>query len=141
MTYNYQLGQVLSFDTYAAQVLGNNFQGATVLGLLDPQSANQVIDIVGSHANVYPILQQAGIVLPNDPTQYNYVKLRTQSGKITALGMPWINESTITATTSQVITATISCVTSTDVQGVQNALISNGYTSINVVISPLTTTS
>jgi hypothetical protein len=138
MTYNYQLGQVLSFDVYPAVVLGNNFENATVLGLLDPGSANQVIDIVSNHAAVYPYLP-AGV--PNDPTQYNYVKIRTQSGKITALGMPWINESTITATTNQVITAVIQGVTTSDIQGVQNALISNGYNNFAVSITPLSTTS
>jgi hypothetical protein len=141
MTYNYQLGQVLSFDTYAAQALGNNFEGATVLGLLDPQSANQVIDIVGSHASVYPYLLQANLSVPNDPTQYNYVKIKTQSGKITALGMPWINESTITSTTNQVITAIVQGVTSADIQTIQNALITNGYNNFAVTITPLSVTS
>lgn len=137
MTYNYQLGQILSFDVYPSAVLGDNFQNVTVLSLLDPQSANQVIDIVGAHASVFPYLPTG---TPNDPTQYNYVKIRTASGQITAIGMPWINESTITATTNQVITATVSGVTASDVQGVQNALIANGYTQIHVVISSLTTT-
>lgn len=136
MTYPYQLGQVLSFDVFPASVLGNNFENATVLGLLDPSSANQIIDIVSNHAAVFPYLP-AGV--PNDPTQYNYIKIRTQSGKITALGMPWINESTITATTNQVITAIISGVTTSDLQRVQNALISNGYNSISVTITPITT--
>lgn len=140
MTYNYQIGQVLSFDVYPAAVLGNNFQNVTVLGTLDPSSANQVIDIVGSHAAVFSSLLAAGQNVPNDPTQYNYIKIKTQAGQISALGMPWINESTITATTNQVITATISGVTAADVLGVQNALVANGYTQFKVTISPLTTT-
>jgi hypothetical protein len=140
MTYNYQLGQVLSFDVYPAQVLGNNFENVTILGLLDPQSANQIIDIVGSHAAVYPYLPSANNV-PNDPTQYNYIKIRTQSGQISALGMPWVNESTISATTNQVITALVQGVTASDVQNVINALTTNGYPNISVTISPLTTTS
>jgi hypothetical protein len=138
--YPYQIGQLLNFDVYATPVLGNNFENVTVLALLDPGSACQIIDIVGAHAAVYPYLQTAGLSVPNDPTQYNYIKIRTQSGEITALGMPWINNSTITATTNQVITATISGVTASDVQGVQNALIANGYTQIAVTITPLTTT-
>lgn len=141
MTYNYQLGQVLSFDTNAAAVLGQSFANVTVLSLMDPQSANNVIDIVGMHRAVYPYLLQAGLNVPDDPTQYNYLKVRTQSGKVTCLGMPWINESTIQATTNQVITAVISGVTSQDVQGVQNALIANGYNQFKVTISPLSTTS
>jgi hypothetical protein len=138
MTYAYQLGQILSFDVYPSEVLGNNFDGVTILGLLDPQSANQIIDIVGAHASVYPYLPSG---TPNSPSQYNYIKIRTASGQITALGMPWVNEGTITSTTNQTITALISNVTSSDVQGVQNALIANGYTQISVTISPLTTTS
>lgn len=141
MTYPYQLGQLLSFDTYAAPALGNNFENVTVLSLLDPQSAAQLVDIVGMHAAVYPYLQQAGQNVPNDPTQYNWIKIRTQSGQISAIGMPWVNESTITATTNQVITAVISGVTAADVTGVQNALISNGYTQINVTITALSSSS
>ncbi len=142
MTYPYQLGQLLSFDTYAPQVLGNNFENVTILSLLDPQSAAQLVDIVGMHAAVYAYLQQvAGLNVPNDPTQYNWIKIKTQSGQISALGMPWVNESTIVATTNQVITAVIQGVTASDVQGVQNALISNGYSQITVTITPLSTTS
>jgi hypothetical protein len=140
MTYNYQLGQILSFDTNAASVLGQSFENVTVLSLMDPQSANNVIDIVGMHAAVYPLLVQAGLSVPNDPSQYNYLKIRTQAGKVTCLGMPWINESTITATTNQVITAVIAGVTAADVQGVQNALIANGYNQFKVTITPLSTT-
>ncbi|MBB5409337.1 hypothetical protein HDG34_003278 [Paraburkholderia sp. HC6.4b] len=133
MSYNYQIGQVLTFDVYPAPVLGNNFQNATVQGILNQESANQVIDTVGMHIKVWPWLEAQGT--PNDPSQYNYIKIRTQSGSVTALGMPWINESTIRASTSQTITALIGNVTAGDIQGVQNALISNGYTAIDVSIS------
>lgn len=140
MTYNYQLGQTLSFDVYPAAVLGQSFENVTVLGLIDPGTANGSIDIIGMHAAVYPYLLQAGLNVPNDPTQYNYIKIRTQSGKVTVLGMPWINESTIVATTNQVITAVVSGVTAQDVQGIQNALIANGYNQFKVTITPLSTT-
>ncbi|WP_233875053.1 phage DNA polymerase-associated SH3 family protein [Paraburkholderia adhaesiva] len=133
MSYDYQIGQVLTFDVYPAPVLGNNFQNVTVQGILNQESANQVVDTVGLHIKVWPWLEPQGT--PNDPSQYNYIKIKTQSGSVTALGMPWINESTIQAITSQTITALISNVTASDIQGVQNALISNGYTAIDVSIS------
>jgi hypothetical protein len=133
MSYDYQIGQVLTFDVYPAPVLGNNFQNVTVQGILNQESANQVIDTVGLHIKVWPWLEPQGT--PNDPAQYNYIKIRTQSGAVTALGMPWINESTMRATTSQTITALISNVTAGDVPAVQNALISNGFTAINVSVS------
>jgi hypothetical protein len=135
MAYNYQIGQVLSFDMYPAPVLGNNFENATVLAIMDQSTANQIIDTVGNHIKVYDYLKPQGT--PNDPSQYNYIKIRTQSGIVTALGMPWINESTIVAATAQVITALISGVTAADIPRVQNALITNGFTNLKVTVSPL----
>ncbi|WP_144106665.1 phage DNA polymerase-associated SH3 family protein [Paraburkholderia sp. BCC1886] len=138
MSYNYQIGQVLSFSLYPTAVLGNSLDNVTVLGTLDQDSANAIIDTVGMYLKVAPYLPSP---VPTGADQYNYIKVKTSQGVITALGMPWINESTIVATTNQTITATISGVTASDVTGVQNALISNGYTNISVSINSTTASS
>jgi hypothetical protein len=135
MSYNYQIGQVISFDVYPAAILGNSFEYVTVLAIMDQSTANGIIDTVGNHIKMYPYLKPQGT--PNDASQYNYIKVRTQSGAITALGMPWINESTIKVWTSQTITAVITGVTASDIPAVQNALISNGFPNISVTVSAM----
>jgi hypothetical protein len=82
------------------------------------------------HVAVYPYLNSLGV--PDDPSQYDYVKVRTASGTITYLGMPWINESSITVVNSVVLVVTIDNVSSSDVTNVRNALVQNGFNSITI---------
>ena len=84
---------VYSFSVYPVALLGNDFTNVTVLvATLDEETARQTIDTYALHRQYYPFLPPD---TPDDPTAYDYVKIRTVSGETRIIGRAWINDSTI----------------------------------------------
>lgn len=105
MTTQYQIGSTYSFQVYPVAQLGNNFQNVVVLALLDASTVQQLgIDIWGMHKNLYASLP-AGT--PNDPTQYQYLRLKLQSGQSTIVAVPWIDDSTVELANAQTLKVTL----------------------------------
>lgn len=102
----YQIGSTYSFQVYSVAKLGNNFQNCVLKGILDADTVQQLgVDIWGEHKNLFPDLP-AGT--PNDPTQFQYLRFKLQSGQTTILAVPWINDSTVTLVTAQSLTINVS---------------------------------
>ena len=132
MAINFQIGVAYSFSVYPAALIGNNFVGVTVMAVMDYQSANREIDTQACHVAYYPSLPSG---TPNKPSGYNYVKIKTTAGNTTILGLAWINEDTITVVTSRTITAVIGDVSAADLVRIKNALVQNGFNSVQLSIS------
>jgi len=136
MSYAYQVGTVYSFSVYAANVLGTDFQNVTVEAILNADIAQRLgLDIQALQALIYPYVPS----MPTDPTQFNYIQVLTAAGNLTILGMPWIDETTITVVSGQTITAVIPNVTAADMSIVQAALSMQGYENIQLTLSNPTT--
>ena len=129
MAYPFELKKVYNFDIYPAILLGNDFQNVTIMAVMDFESANQLADLSARHVNVYPHLPPG---TPDDPSMYDYVKVKMPSGENTILGIPWINLDTLTLVQSLTIVATIDGVSGADVERVRVALVQNGYNNIDV---------
>lgn len=130
--YNFQLKQIYSFDVWPVPILGNNFKNVTVLALLDAESANQQgLDTQALHVQVYPHLPSG---TPNRPTDYNYLKIRLSSGETTILGLPWIKDNTVVLVESSTITVKIGDVSPSDVTAIREALIQNGFNSLEISV-------
>ncbi len=132
MSYPFQLKNVYNFEVYPSPSLGTGFQNVTVLAILDYETALQSADIPAMHVNVYPHLP-AGT--PDDPSQYDYIRIRTQNGATTILGIPWINLDTLELRQSMSMTVTIEDVGSVDLERVRLALVQNGYNNIKLTLN------
>ena len=90
-----KLGDVVSFSVFenVKAVLPTKFDNVKVVGSLDADSAKALIDPYTLHRNIYPMLAQG--TAPDDPTQYYYIKVKLPNGQFTAVGIPWINPTTI----------------------------------------------
>ena len=128
----FTLRGVYSFDVYPAALLPTSFNNVTIMAIMDTATANQYIDTMAMHVQVYPTLP-AGTI--NDPNGYDYVKVQTATGNTAILGMAWINPSTVQLIQSSTITAVITNVSAADIPRIQNALAQNGYDSINLSIA------
>lgn len=133
--YPFKVRQVYSFTLYPATVLPGDFTNVTVMAILDYASALQLADIPAIHPNVFPYLPSG---TPNDPSQYDYVKVMLSSGVITVLGIPWINEATITLVQSLSATVTIEGVSNNDAPRILAALVQNGFNNVEVTINAAT---
>jgi hypothetical protein len=81
---------------------------------------------------VYPSLP---VGTPNDPKQYNYIKITTTAGVSVVLGIPWINDSTVVLTETNTIVATITNVSQADIARINSCLVANGYNAFTLSIS------
>lgn len=135
MTYPYLVGATYSFNTYAPNVLGNDYQNVKMLGVLSADLASRLgCDIQSLQQKVYPQVPPQN-KMPTDPTQYNYIQVQMQNGSRTILGLPWIDESSIVAVTGQTITAIIGNVTADDLSVIRDSLSMNGYSQVTLTIS------
>ena len=118
-----------SFEVFPSAILGNDFKNVTVLGVVHPSIAQSFMDIEATHVQVYSYLPQG---TPDNARGYDYVMLRTLSGEMTVLGLPWINEATIVNVESGTMVVELVDVTSQDIQRVSDALIANGFHKFNI---------
>ena len=127
----FTLRKVYNFNLYPASLMGDDFKNVTVLSILDPDTANQMIDIHARHVQVYPYLPNGTV---NDPTGYNYLKVKTASGSITVIGIAWIEAESVEEVSAQTITVVIPSASVNDMAKVRNALVANGFNNLEISI-------
>lgn len=81
------------------------------------------------HINVYPFLP-AGT--PNNPADYAYLKILTASGQETAIGIPWIKETSIQEVSYKKAIVEIEPVALEDAGRITAALIKNGFPNVKI---------
>lgn len=133
--YPFVIKAVYSFVLYPATVIRGDFTDVTIMAMMDYETALTLADIPAVHANVFPYLPSG---TPNDPSQYDYVKVKLSSGLITVLGIPWINESTITLVQSLSATILIEGVSNNDGPRIRDALVQNGFNNLTITINGVT---
>lgn len=129
MSYDFKIGLTYTFEVYPNAILGTDFKNVKVLAILDKDSANQIISTQSMHVNVYPYLPSG---TPNNPGGYNYIKILTQSGAITCIGIPWIKDSTVTVVEFKRANVVIDGITLEDGPKIAAALLKNGFPNIKV---------
>lgn len=132
MAYNFLIGQTYSFQVYPS-VLGNDWQNVKVTSVMSYEDAMKQQDVTSQHIKFYPYFGPQTNT-PNDPASYLYIKVKTQSGAVTILGVAWINDSSVSMITAQTATVTIANVTPQDVPKIRAALVANGYNNVQVAI-------
>lgn len=123
---------IVNFSQYAPAVIGAGYEGAKVLAILDADSANQYINTATVHASIFPYLP-AGT--PNDPTAYQYLKLKLSSGETTAVGLPWIEDSSWVVQTRAKLTIVMDSVDPDDRNKITAALVALGFNNFAISVS------
>lgn len=125
------IGQHVTFSVYPASILGTEFENVKVLAILDAESATGLIDPYAMHRNVYPTLPGG---TPNDATSYSYVKIQLANGEKTAVGLPWIDDSTVAVQSASIMDVAIFNTSAADVEKVRKALIAAGLPEIEITM-------
>lgn len=121
---DFELESLYDFTTFAPTILGT-FRGVRVKGIIDHQLAFNFIDPAAMHANVYSSLPQDQV--PDDFRKYSYLVLTMPNDQKTAVGLPWIERSSVEKRGRGKATIVIDDVASSDLSKVQKALSSNGF--------------
>lgn len=133
--YDVQIGQRFSFQVYPEAILGYRYQDVRLEGIISARTAVAYgFDIQALHANVYPSLPPGQV--PNDPYQYNYVRIQHPSGEFEILGVPWIRPESIEISTGGRIVMSFDDKTQMDLDRILAALSSNGYRPDDVKVTP-----
>jgi hypothetical protein len=130
--YDFQVGTAYTFGVYPSTLLGTDYTGVTVMAVFDQATANLFTDTYAEHTRMYPYLPSG---TPDDPTQYNWLKIKHANGNIEYLGVPWVNASSIVVYSMKTITAVIGNVTPDQLTDIKNALSANGFTSVTLTVS------
>lgn len=125
------IGKVVSFSVYPSGIIPTSFSHVTVAGILNPRNALTLSDVITMHANVFPTLPVGS---PSKYSDYNYVQVEFPDGTQEIVGMAWIDNSSIVIHENVQIQAIISDVNASDLEGVRQALIANGYSHITLTL-------
>lgn len=129
---NFTIGEVVSFNFYPASILGTGYKNAKVLAIIDMGTAIILgYDPAALHANVYPTLP-AGV--PNDPSEYSYLKLLLANGQTTVVGISWIIDNSLTVVSVSSIQFTVNGVSPSDQNTIIQALAAAGFTAVNMTV-------
>lgn len=126
------VGNVVSFSTHAQPILGVNNDNLVVQAILDKESASVYsTDINSLHKNLYSYLP---VGTPQDPTDYLFVKLKDTGGNVKVLGIPWIDEDTLTVVERGNLQITIPNVTFEDRENIIKAITAIGFKPTTVIL-------
>lgn len=98
-----EIKKTYNFNTRAPAILGASFKRAIVLGIFDYNIATNYITPETRHANIYPYLPTGTV---DDPKEYAYILIQTESGDKTCLALPWIDESSVTLVATRTLRIT-----------------------------------
>lgn len=129
------IGLTYRFLNYAPAILGSGYEAATVMSILDFETASNFgIDLIGLHRQILPMLPVGTI---DDPTAYTYVRIKlADTGKSTILGIPWIREESIQRIDSQTVSVKVLNCAAQDTIRIRDALVRAGFDQL--VISTVT---
>lgn len=132
MSASFDLRGVYSFSTVAPNILGDAYRNATVVGILDFESANREMDVTAMFKQVMPYITESSAV--RNPRTADYIRVRLENGNTTILATAWIKTDTVQKKSSQSIKITIPNATPADLNTVRMALQSNGIMTYDIDI-------
>lgn len=128
---NFQIDGIYSFEVYPTAIIGTNFKNVKVEGVINQSMAEALgFDTKALHAAVYPSLPSSTV---NDPSKYNYLKIKTPSGQTQILGLPWINMNTVQQINLGKFIIEIDNESSSSQQKILTTLAANGYKVTSIV--------
>ena len=122
----FKLKDVISFETHASQVLPQDYERVTVIGVIPASDCHLYgFDAYAVHAQVFRLVP-AG-TMDNDPESYDYLRLRTLNGETRIVGIPWINASTIKVFKKTTASFIVEDIAQEDVNKIRLAIARHGY--------------
>lgn len=118
------IGDQISFDVYPSAIIGQSYKSMKVMAFLDPDTAAAFEDIATLHAQVYPTLPGG---TPNDAYQYEYLRLKSQTGSTVIVGLPWIVDSTVVVDGTETYSFKVSNLSPSQKTEIVNILASRGF--------------
>lgn len=130
---DFKIKGIYNFEVYPTTI-STEFKNVTILSHMTYDIANNYGDLVALHMQYYPFLPSG---TPDDPTLYEYLLVRLESGDDTIIAVPWINANTVEEVSSTPIQVVFENLKPNEVIILRDVLSINGFT--NYTIRNLTT--
>lgn len=123
------LGKMVSFQLWPSTIITDDFTQVKIVGVVGSEAAQSYISPARQHTLVYPMLPEG---TPNDYRLYDYILVRKQDNTLTAVGIPWVKESTLTVIGSTEYVVTIRDKTNDDLALLRRVLMENNFTNFSI---------
>lgn len=117
------IGSRITFELYPSAVFGYRMENVIFEGHVSPAVAIALgEDIQALHASVYNTLP---VNTPDNPQQYNYIRVRNAEGKTHMIGEPYIREGSLIINDGRTLILTFEQISQTQVDRIFSALAHN----------------
>lgn len=128
-----EYGDVISFEVYPANIIGNNFKQVKLVGLVDVKmAALQGIDPYVLHKQVYTFVPDGKI--SSQASEYMYAVVEFANGQRQTIGVPWINLATLTVHRSNNVIFVTQNLQPTQIEMVREFMAANGITLVSHMV-------
>lgn len=126
---DFQINTKYKFTTHAPAILGATFNSATLIGMMNFQSASREINVVAMQANIGPLLPQGS---PQDYKKYTFYEFQFENGSRIILAGAWIDMNTVTVVSNTALAIRINGAGDADISKIRTALVILGYSNITI---------
>lgn len=123
------IGKTVSFSVYPAQLLTDSFTNVIIAAVATSDAARSFIDAPRLHVEVFPTLPEG---TPNGYQLYDYLLIKKPDNTITAIGVPWVREETLSVVSSTELVASIRGMNVSDIPRIKQILAENGIMDIQI---------
>lgn len=117
-----------TFSAYPPTI-ATKFRNVIVQGTLTYQLARPMADLQALHALYYPSLPPG---TPDDPTVFEYLVVKLDSGLDTVISTAWIKEETVVRADAFPMQVMLPNVSPTDIGRIRDMLTVNGFTGYRI---------
>lgn len=117
------IGKTASFRLHSAAIIPIDFTSVVILGI-GGYEVVPFIDPASLHVSIYPTLPAE---TPNDYRLYQYAIVRLPNGVVTAVGLPWIDETSLKIETNSNVELVVPNADATDISKLKVILAGHGY--------------
>jgi hypothetical protein len=121
--------KLYNFTLYPAAFLGTDWNNVLVQAIVDYETILTFADVTALHEQVKPLLPSD---VPNDPSKYDWMIVRTANGTKSYLGIPWVNAATIEEVSKSRVEILIDDVDSSSIDNIRQMLAQNGYNNFKI---------
>ncbi len=128
MYYNLEIKQSYDFSLLASGILGLGHKNATVMAIMDFDSAKLIQDITTIHSSIYGSLATG---TPRNAQDLTYIKIKTSEGEVKVIAMDWLSTEPILVT-AKTIVVKINQVAISNIPLIKDILLQNGFSDITI---------
>lgn len=127
------VNDVISFQCFGSVI--PNQSNVTIVGTSYSGTVlRSALTAAINHANIYSSLPITPTQTSNDYTKYDYILVQTSTGSLLEIGIPWINQVTLTRLQRSTIIASIQDVDPSQVSALNTLLTQNGFNNVSFTV-------